>query len=279
MGKALSVTGTHESKHIKLGVGRIFIGSQSATFDGTTKFNSLTIPSGWEDLGDLGQDVTLNNTTELFKFANGTPALVKRSYVTGREATLQATFNEYKARIIQIAIGLSNPINKVTGSTTVSASPTPTSTVFTVASASSFAVGDEIIVETVAGDCATSTNTGLISAIATNAITLRQALPKGAPTTGDTVKKRTSAKLVIGGGSVPTYPLLFVVDFQLDNKQFVMFFPKVSSQGTFNPAFGNAKENAKIGVTWDLYGVTDSDFGDSVLAAAYIFEDETAGSS
>lgn len=74
---------------------------------------------------------------------------------------------------------------KTTGAatTTVAASPSPTTTVFTVASATGIAVGTMIAVNvTGVGICVR-----MVTALATAAVTVNMALPS-APTTGDTVK-------------------------------------------------------------------------------------------
>lgn len=70
-----------------------------------------------------------------------------------------------------------------TASTTVAASPTPTTSTFTVASATGLAVG-KLIAVNVTG---IGIEVRMISALATAAVTLSQAL-SAAPTTGDTVK-------------------------------------------------------------------------------------------
>lgn len=79
----------------------------------------------------------------------------------------------------------------VTLATTVSASPSPTATGCTVASAGALAVGDAILIE-VTGESGPFVR--ILTAVATNALTWAPALP-AAPTTGDDVKGGLTYKL------------------------------------------------------------------------------------
>lgn len=277
MAKPTSILGSVETKQIKLGAGRVYRGGASATFAGTAKFDSASLGTGatqWEDLRSMANDATISNTANMFKYMNGVPSVFKKGVVTGREATLQATFDEFKSRIIQTALGLNNPVNKLAATLmTIAASPSPTASVFTVDTVTGLVAGDEIVVEAASGSLAASSNSGLVDSIATLAITLREPL-RDTPVSTWVAKKRVSTKLCFGGSDVKTYPLLFVTDFVLDKKQFVAFFPKVSSQGSFNPAMGGGTDSAKIGISWDAYGVYDADVDDNVLCSFFVFEDE-----
>lgn len=255
MAKPLSILGTVETKEIKLGAGRTFRGGASATFAGSAKFDSNSLGSGatlWEDLAAIAQDATITSKANMYKYTSGVPGTFKKGFVTGRDAQLSFTMDEFKSRNIQTILGLNNPINKLAlGLMTVAASPAPTSSVFTVDTVTSYNAGDEIVVDPVSGGLATSTNSGIISSIATLAITMRQSL-RDTPVAGWVAKKRMSTKLPFGGSDVATFPLLFVVDFVVDKRQFVCFMPKVSSDGNFNPALGGGTKQADAKVTFDM---------------------------
>lgn len=276
MTKPTSILGSVEAKQIKLGAGRIFRGAANATFAGTAKFDTNSLGSGltaWEDLRCIANDATINLNADTYKYMNGVPAVLKKVVVTGRQGTLQATFDEFKSRIMQTALGLNNPINKL-GATLMTATGSPTSTVIAFDTVSGLAVGDEIVVESVSGSLAASSNSGLVDSIVSLTVTLREPLRDGAPSAGWVAKKRISSKLVFGGSDVKTYPLLICYDFVVDKKQLVVFFPKASSLGSFSPAMGGGTDSAKIGIQFDLYGVYDSDLDDNVLAQFFVFEDE-----
>lgn len=82
----------------------------------------------------------------------------------------------------------------VTLSTTVSATPAPTSTVFTVASAAGLVIGDAILINVTTGSPATGRVVRVITAIAGAALTVDPALPQ-APASTDTVKGCLTYKL------------------------------------------------------------------------------------
>lgn len=269
------ILGSVETKQLKLGKGRFFLGSPSATFDGTAKFDTSNPGATWEDLMCIGDNVQVNASAGMFQYKNAVPTVTKKKFVIGRDLVVSAEFDEFKSRVIQTALGLLAPINKL-GATlmTVQGAPGPTASAFTVDVATGLNTGDEIVVAATSGALASSQNSGLVSsAAAAVAITLRQPLFV-APSAGWVAKKRISSKLVFGSSDVRSYPLLFVVDFVVDKKQFVMFFPTVSSAGTFNPDLGGGQSHAKIGISWDCHAVVDSDVADNVLAVTYLFEDE-----
>ena len=275
MPKPTSILGSVETKEIKLGAGRIFRGGVSATFLGTAKFDTNSLGSGatgWEDMMAIANDATIQATANMYKFMNGVPATFKKGFVTGRDAQLSVTLDEFRSRAIQTALGLNSPINKLSA-TLMTISGSPTATVFTVDTVSGLAVGDELVVEASSGLLAASTNSGIVDLIASLTITLRQAL-RDVPAATWVSKKRVSTKLPFGGSDVKTYPLIFVVDFVQDKKQFVAFAPKVSSAGSFNPGMGGGADHAKIGLAWDIYGQYDSDLDDNVLFNFFLFEDE-----
>lgn len=276
MTKPTSILGSVEPKQIKLGAGRIFRGGASATFPGTAKFDTNSLGTGataWEDLRCIANDLTINWSAGMYKYSNGVPSVFKKGVVTSREGTLQATFDEFKSRIIQTALGLNNPINKLSA-TLMTATGTPTSTIIAFDTVSGLAVGDEIVVEAVSGSLPASSNSGLVDSIASLTVTLREPLRDGAPVAGWVAKKRVSTKLPFGGSDVKTYPMLLCFDFVVEKKQVVVFIPKASSQGSFAPSLGGGTDHAKTGITFDLYGVYDSDLDDNALAHVFLFEDE-----
>ena len=277
MAKPLSILGVVETKEIKLGAGRVFRGGSAATFAGTAKFDSNNLGSGttgWEDLAAIANDAAIASTATMFNFKNGVPGTFKKGFVTGRDAKLTFTMDEFKSRNIQTVLGLNNPINKLASTLmTIQASPAPTSSVFTMDTVTGLNAGDEIVVEASSGLLAASSNAGIVDNIATLAVTMRQAL-RDAPSSTWVAKKRISTKLPFGGSQVQTFPMIFVVDFVVDKRQFVVFIPKASSDGTFNPAMGGGTANAKMQGSFDMYGVYDADLDDNILCSYYILEDE-----
>lgn len=270
-----AILGTVETKMLKLGAGRIYLGtSPTATFDGTAKFPTNAPGPDWEDLRCLGQNVTLNANTSMFAYKNAVPSVTKKKFVIGRDVTLSADFEEFKSRMVQAALGILAPVNKLAATEyVVQAAPGPTSQIFTLDSVAGLNLGDELVIASATGGLASTQNAGLIGAINTLAITLREPA-QTAPVAGWKVKKRISSKLIIGGSDVLVYPLIFVVDFVQDKKQFVAFFPNVSSAGSFSPNLGGGQSNTTVAVAWDCYGAYDAAIADNVLASMYMFEGE-----
>lgn len=275
--KSTSLQGVVQEKNVKMGAGRMFLGDSTAVFDGTAKFDTNNPGSHWEDLGAMAQNVTVNMTTTMLMYKQGIPSNIKKTFVQGRDGTLQAEFDEFKARVIQTALGLIKPINRMAGNNyVIQASPAPTAQVFTLDQVSGLNVGDEVVHATSNGLLTNATDAALVDSIVGNVVTLKSPLPNGAPTALDALDVRISAKLVFGSSDVRTYPLLFVVDFVTDKKQFVSFFPKVSSKGAFNPTglHSLGSDHVKTTIQWDIYGVYDADVDDIALAQFFPFEGE-----
>lgn len=274
MPQGAGIQGTVELRQIKLGAGRIFRGTSAATFDGTVKFDTNSPGATWEDLGATEPDTQINCSSSPFIYKNGVPSARKKGFVIAREATVAVNFSEFKARLLQLALGLVAPINKLSATLmTVAASPAPTNTIFTVDTVSGLAANDEVVLASASGGLAASSARGIVSSIATLAITLRQAISSTFGTVVSTwvAKKVISTKLPFGGSDVDTYPLLFVKDF-IGGAQIVWFFPQVASMGNLNPAMGSQSENVKIPITFDAYGIYDADLNDIALAIPYNFE-------
>jgi len=268
--------GNVELKQIKLGAGRLFIGqTSSVTFDGTTKFNTESPASNWKDLGNIANEATLNMTVDMFTLKNGIPSLAKKRFIIGRDGELTVTSNEFSSYVNRLALGLAAPVNKLTGvEKVVAGSPSPTASIFTLDAVTGLAVGDEIAVAATTGDLASTDNKGLIQAIDTLQITLTAPL-YAAPSAGWKVQENRSTKLWFGGGVLPTYPLLYVIDL-LENKQVVYYFGRVSIKPDYSIDNGRGVENAKLSLVFQTYGVNDTDANASCLCVIYTFEDEVA---
>jgi hypothetical protein len=268
------ILGTVETRNIKLGAGRFFRGIAGATFAGTSKFDTANPGSSFEDLGECAADANVSATQSPFIFRNGVPSTRKKGFVIGREAQINLNFNEWKSRIMQTAIGLTAPINKLAAQEyVVQASPAPTNTIFTFDTVTGLAVNDEIVLGATTGALPASPAKGLISAIDTLQVTLRQAIPSALLTvaSGYKAKEVISTKLPFGGSDVDTFPALYVIDF-IGGAQVVWFFPQVASMGNFGPGMGSGTQNAQIPITFDAYGVYDSDLADNVVCIPFNFE-------
>lgn len=274
MGSA-GLKGNVELSQIKLGAGRVFQGlTPTVLFDGTAKFNTEAPAANWRDLGNVSNNASLNMVTDMFTLKNGIPSLAKKRFIIGRDGTLEITLNEFGAYVNQVALALAAPVNKLDATArTVSASPTPTASVFTLSSVAGLAAGDEIVSETVAGNLPSSNNRGIIDNIVGSQVTLEQPLFT-APISADTVKKVISTKLWFGGAALPTYPLLYVIDLT-EGKQIVYYFPRTSVKGDYNPDTGNGTENMKLKLTFETYSANDTDAGTAILCAVYLFESLT----
>lgn len=268
-------------KQIKLGSGRCFQGqTDSVVFDGTVKFNTATPAANWRDLGVLMNNVTLNLQAGEFAFKTGVPSVRKKTYIVSRDGSLQVEFEEFSALLSQIAMGLNSPVNKLTGSEMTVTSYSSVTKILVVNSTAGLLVGDELVFDTASGVYPTSNNKGLISTVDSGTqVTLRgDGFYKPVDNTY-VGKKVVSTKLAFGGSNVKTYPFLFVIDI-LDPagvttpKQIVYFFPKVSAQGNYSPALGGGSKNMTNQITFEAYGIIDTDLADIMLAACYVFESE-----
>src|SRR3990172_310593 len=107
-----------EASKVRVGFVRIFVGDVGTTYDKTAKFDTVTPPTGWRDLGATGDDTEVNATKEIFSLKTGLLRTIKFQAVTGLEGKLTAKLIEYDAVGIYQGLGAALPFNVLRASPT-----------------------------------------------------------------------------------------------------------------------------------------------------------------
>jgi hypothetical protein len=258
---------------IRIGSVRLFVGEVATVFDSAEAFDVDTPPTGWRDLGATAEDTVLEATKEIFKLKTGQLRTTKYEAVIGMEGRLTATLEEFDAEAVADAMGSARPFNVLRAAPTGSGIQTVTNAktiILAAGQGSNFAVGDRVAVA-LAASLATTNNVGKIETINTDTITLEANL-RTLPTDAMKVQKVNSRKNAIGTTVIQKWTLLAVHDL-VGGAQYVYHFPEVSAiESGFRPALHEGRENVKIPIVFGAYGVIDTDFGDTVVAAQYEFE-------
>jgi len=263
-----------EASKVRVGFVRIFVGDVGTTYDKTAKFDTVTPPTGWRDLGATGDDTEVNATKEIFSLKTGLLRTIKFQAVTGLEGKLTAKLIEYDAVGIYQALGAALPFNVLRASPTACPVLSAASkSVFTLGGGhgSDLAVADRIAVDT-AALLTRTLNTSVITTIATDTITVDPPLFVQ-PTALMFAQKAQSRKLAAGSTQLPRFAMLAVHDFANDAGQVCYHFPNCDfASAGFKPDFAGGKENVKVALEATAYGVTDADINDTVVFTIHDFD-------
>lgn len=272
---SLALGGTlREKSKIRIGFVRLFVGDVGTSYDKTVAFDTSTPTTGWRDLGATTDETAVEATKEVFNLQTGVLRTVKFQGVIGLAGRMTANLHEYDAVGVYQALGAALPFNVLAPSPTGSGIASVTSkTSFTLASGqgASYAVGDRIVVD-LAANHTRSLNTSVIKSIATDAIVVDPALYV-LPTTSMTVRIVLSRKNAAGTTDLPHFAMLAVHDFGFGGGQVCYHFPEVAfAAAGFRPNFAGGRENVKLALEATAFGVTDSDFSDTVVFTIHDFD-------
>ena len=269
--KALNMT--VDVSKVRIGSVRLFTAEVGVPFASTAKFDVDSPPTGWVDLGATGEDTALEATKEVFSLKTGQLNTTKYQAVIGMEGKMTATLHEFDADKVADAMGAARPFNVLRPTPTASAIDTVTSAseiALEAGQGANFAVGDKVVVAP-AASVTTSPNVAIIEAIETDTLTFTAALPS-LPADTDVVQKVYARKNAIGTTTITKKALLAVHDL-VGGAQYVYHFPTASAiESGFKPNFAGGRENVKLPIAFAAYGVTDTDFDDTVVALQYEFE-------
>ncbi len=220
----------------------------------------------WERLGTIEPgSYKLDAEREKYVVERGYPKARAFSLIMGQKGNVSFTLDEVTAKAFEIANGGTATEYTTTSATTVSASPSPTTTVFTVAAIGTIAAGKWILHTNASGQKFMRK----VASVATNAITLASPLP-AAPASGDAIALVTSTRNVIGGDGIQQFCLRAVVCDQQGDKE-VLYFKQAEPDGKLSPNFDPTK-HAQIPMTFDLYGYSATVNGSTkfILGEIYV---------
>lgn len=267
-----------DERRVRIGFTRIFTAQRPSdggpTFDQTIKFDTDAPPTGFRDLGATGDDTSIEATKEVFSLRTGILRTRKFQAVIGLEGTINAILHEYDAVAINDALAGDDPFNILRPSPVASGIASVTSKSafdLAVGEGANFVVGDRIAVAA-SGALLRTINTTRIQTLVTDAVTLEPAL-FFLPLVTDLVQKVDSRKLAVGTSLIPRLQLVMVHDFALGAGQIVYHFPDVTAaESGFRPDFAGGRENVKLPLIFAAFGVTDPDFGDTVVFTVHDFD-------
>jgi len=187
---------------IRIGSVRLFVAPLPTAGGPTyaeTKFITATPPTGWVDLGAMGEDTVVEATREVFSLKLGVLKVTKFQAVIGLEGRVSGNLHEFSGANIEEVIG--GPAGLV------------------VTGGKKYAVG-------------------------TSVIRRRQVLAVHDTIAGDA-----------------------------SNPQIVYHFPEASALSSpFRPNIGNDRENIRLPIQFDAYGVPDTAFADTIVFLVYDFD-------
>lgn len=200
---------------------------------GTAAISSgALVTAGWERLGGMEPE-SFKPSIEIaqYNLERGFPKAAKKSFKTGQTGTLAFNLDEYTARAVQIGNGGGGLERTTDSSTTVSAAPAPTTTVFTVAGIGSIVAGSWIVHTQAGGDKFDRK----VKSVSGAAITLLDPLP-AAPAAADNISRVTLWESGGGGSQIQKFAGRMVfVDHQDDIV--VVLFPELQFTGKWAPEF------------------------------------------
>lgn len=217
------------SELITIGPAKVEIGSV------VTDLSSL--PTDYDNIGSI-DGLSINYSKETIEVMRGFPMRNTKEFVskTSAEITMQA--DEFDYNNLSRMLGESPSYTAGTGSTTVAASPAPTTTVFGLTSATNFAQGDLIKI----------VHSGTpyyryIKTLSGTTVTVHKALPV-APSASDAVTTVLTVTVSVGADATPpTYSLKVTHEYGL-GKNMVFVFYKVTPVPTASLDFSLDKINA-----------------------------------
>ena len=219
---------------------------------------AAVVTDGWYDMGAI-TTATMPVTKEFVKYEAGATKTTRKMFEKGRTAQLTFNYQEMIPYVKAFCSG-ATVFNTVSGSaTTVSASPAPTRTDFTVASAAGLAVGDTIGIAATSGGITTSYNICVITAIATNALTVSGLM--AAPATSDNVKKITRTEYKDPLGTITERSILMFFDYSVtatQDNQYLVWFPKVITNAAYAPDFKDNNDYMAGAVTFEALTTTQT---------------------
>lgn len=223
-----------------------------------TTFSSAIAGTKWRKFGLLKDTARLEASKEFAEFYSGFPSTLQQRYVTSESLKITGELLEVNPRNAARILGGPTVTETVKASspaaTTVATGSTKT--VINVASATGYAAGDEIRV----GNSG-SYQYGRIKSIATNAITLYEALSDDAlPTTGHAVAKIATVYYDTGLLSLPA-TISCKLSHTFTGSKFTLDMYILSAQiaGNLAMAFAdNTKTPDAVGMPFELDSIADT---------------------
>lgn len=190
------------------------------------------VTAGWERLGTMEPgSFKPSIDIEQFDMERGFPKAPVKQFKIGQKGSIAFNLDEYTARAVEVLNGGNDMVRTTASATTVAATPAPTTTVFTLTSATGYLAGDWLVHTDANG----KKWDRKIKSISGAAVTLYDPLP-AAPASGDAIAKVTLWQVGGGGSKIAqlTGRMIFVDTY---DDTVCVHFPKIQFGGKWAPEF------------------------------------------
>lgn len=232
---------------------------------------------GWLDLGFIDPDtLKFDFNKDKHDVMIGSPQYVANRFVTGMSGKVDFTLGEISPRAIELALGhnIGETVNAVTSSSgTVAASPAPTTTTFTYASAIPSALpsaGDTIRIVTTDPVLTTRTQYATVQSCDGSGNVVLAAALEIAPTAGDAVVTVDYILHYIGGNYFKNWRSRIILS-ATDNSLHIVELLKANITTGFQLQTSNTK-HASLPVSLECLGQTQTISGRKQLVLAKYYE-------
>lgn len=177
---------------------RLSMGGGILYLSKTVILSKDSLPTNFRNVGLIDKDnnFEMSLSTNIQTWKGGTPSRDVFQFQTGQELSVKTVLSEIDHQALAWVTGEDVTYTVGTPSTTVAATPAPTTSVFTVASGTGFAAKD--LIEVDLGTGGTSDKRYVwVKSVSGNIITLGEPLTE-APSAADTVKKVTKTEMFLG---------------------------------------------------------------------------------
>ena len=247
---------------------RISMGGGILYMSPTVVTDKDSLPSNFRNVGLVSgdNDFTLELSTDMATMKSGTPLRDVYSFIRGQELDIKTTLSEIDHQALAWATGEDITYTVGTPGTTVAATPAPTASVFTVASATGLTAKDLIEIDLGTGGTADK-HYRWIKSVSGSEITLGEALPE-APAASDTVKEVSKTEMLLGYNVVPTeYSLKYIKVLPVLNQKLTVVVFKAITSGRMAINFKDGDFN---GLPISFKALADSDVESGALGVAWL---------
>lgn len=248
-------------RQIRLGVVNLYTATKDTAFD--------AVAPAWTWLGVCeASSLSFDFPFEVFEYKSGIPQTAKVTAVVGINGTIGATLDEFSAAGMDLAAGgaaMTKTYTTNPASTTVAGAGSTVNQVV-VASATGYAVGQRIEVQTASG-----LEDTYIDSIASTTFQVKPAFTGIPVATTGTVKGIKRYVKPIGGGAIVKKAFKAVFE-DTNGERAIVYCPQTSSRAGYKPSFGDVSANAKIPLELTAHGVEETINSQivSVVGRAYL---------
>ncbi len=249
------------TKRLSLGGGTVYLSPNPLT-------SKSTLPTDFRNLGTIDKDNNseFNFQMDKLQWKAGTPSKTVYEAIINQEISFSSQLSEIDVNSLMLALNTIPTPTYGTGSTTILATPAPTTTTFTLSSSTNFAV-DKLIEIDLDPSGSGDKHYRRIKNISGADITLDEPL-KEAPSLNDTVKEVSKMEYMLGNSTTPLYyGFKFEKKLPILKQKLTIILFKVAMSGQITLGF---QEDAKNVIPVNFSSVSDPLVESGALGVAYL---------